>query len=433
MDGDTVVTQEPGGTSMPLRQTARSILAGSIGNAVESFDWAIYTAFAIYFSRQFFPADNESVALMSSFAVFAVGFGMRPLGGWAAGWIADRFGRRSALSLTIVGMGGASLLIAALPTYQQIGLLAPILMTALRMLQGLSMGGEYGAATLFLIESAPPARRGFYGSFLFFSIAAGLLAASALGALLAMLLSAADMAAYGWRIPFVIGGCGSLYGFWMRHGLPETPAFVELRKAGRNRGRSVWWMWRHCRAAVLRLVGITLLGAFSFYLFVSFMPVYAIHHAGAAPADAFLASTIGIALFMIAQPFFGTLSDRIGRRPQLMVFALAYLLFLIPVVKTVGAGFWSILLAECFGLLAYGLYTSVAPAVMTEQFDAEVRGVGIGTVYNLVVAIFGGTTPLLMTALQRHDRTDWFLAYICVGAAISLFTYWRMPETAGKS
>jgi MFS transporter, MHS family, alpha-ketoglutarate permease len=433
MDRVTPLTRDLATANVRWQQSVRAIFAASIGNAVESFDWAIYAAFALYFSNQFFPSANETAALLSSFAVFAVGFGMRPLGGWAAGWVADRFGRRSALSLTIIGMGGSSLLIAALPTYQTIGVLAPILMTLLRMLQGLSVGGEYGAATLFLVESAPPARRGFYGSFLFTSIAVGLLAATALAAALTHFMSRPAMEAYGWRIPFVLGGCGSLYGFWMRRGLAETAAFDTLRKEGRNRGRSLWWTWTHYRAAVLRLIGITLLGAFSFYLFISFMPVYAIHHAGALPADAFLACTVSIALFMIAQPLLGALSDRIGRRPQLMAFALAYLLFLFPVVQSIGPGFGSILLVESFGLLSYGLYTSIAPAVMTEQFDAEVRGVGIGTVYNLVVAIFGGTTPFLMTALQARHREGWFIAYVCAAAAVGLFTYWKMPETARKN
>ncbi|ABE36129.1 sugar (and other) transporter family protein [Paraburkholderia xenovorans LB400] len=431
MNTNTQATQELAAAPRTWQRSARAIFAGSVGNAVEWFDWSVYTAFAIYFSKQFFPADNDTASLLATFAVFAVGFGMRPLGGWAIGAFSDRFGRRSALTITIVMMAGSSLLISFLPTYRTIGVLAPIVMTVLRMLQGLSVGGEYGAATTFLAESAPAGRRGFHGSFLFFSIAAGLLLASALAWGMTHFMSRAALEDYGWRIPFFIGGCGSLLGFWMRRNVPETVAFEKLRRKGRIEPRSLLWTWNHHRGAVLRLVGISVLGAFSFYLFISFMPIYAIRHAGAIPGDAFAASTASIAIFMIAQPFFGALSDRIGRRPQLIAFAAAYLVFLYPVVTSIGPGFQSMLLVECFGLLTYGFYSAIAPSIMAELFSTDVRGVGIGAAYNLVVALLGGTTPYLMTWLQSIHREGWFLAYVCAGAAVSLITYWRMPETRG--
>lgn len=410
--------------------TTRSLVAGTVGNAVEAFDWMIYTTFSIYFGKQFFPADNATASLLSTFAVFAVGFAMRPLGGWVLGAFADRFGRRGALMVAITSMACSSLLVAILPTYSSIGALAPIMMALLRMLQGLSVGGEYATATLFLAESAPPSRRGFYGSFQFCSVAAGMLLSSGLAWVMTHYMTREALEAYGWRIPFAIGGCGAFVGLWMRHRVAETASFEKLRRQGR-RPRSLWWTWTHYPKPVLRLVGVTVLGAFSFYLFVSFMPVYAIHHAGTAPADAFAASTITIAIFMICQPLFGALSDRIGRRPQLIVFALGYLLFLYPVVMSVSAHFWSILLVECFGLLLYGLYTAVAPAIMTELFPTEVRGVGIGATYNLVVALLGGTTPYLMTAAGAHGHEGWFLAYVGVAALVGLVTYWVMPETVG--
>jgi MFS transporter, MHS family, alpha-ketoglutarate permease len=413
------------------RQWVSSIVAGTIGNAVEAFDWMIYTAFAIYFGKQFFPSDNSTVTLLSAFAVFAVGFAMRPLGGWAMGAFSDRFGRRSGLMLTILAMAGSSLIIAFLPTYSSIGILAPILLTSLRMLQGLSVGGEYSAATLFLAESAPPKRRGFFTSFQFGSVAVGMLLSSAMSWAMAHYMSRDALEAWGWRVPFFIGGCGALVGFWMRRHVAETASFEQLKREGRVNPRSLWWTWSHHPKAVLRLVGITVLGAFSFYLFVSFMPVYAIRHAGAHPEDAFAASTVTIAIFMITQPLFGALSDRIGRRPQLIVFALGYLLFLYPVIRSIGPSFGSMLLVECFGMLLYGLYTAIAPAVMAELFPTEVRGVGIGAAYNLVVALLGGTTPYLMTAAQTHQREGWFIAYVCVGALIGLVTFWRMPETVG--
>jgi len=413
------------------KRPSKVIFAGSIGNVVEWFDWSVYSAFAIYFSKQFFPSGNDTAALLATFAVFAIGFAMRPLGGWVIGSFSDRYGRRSALTLTVIMMAGSSLLISLLPTYGTIGWLAPVLLTVLRMAQGLSVGGEYGAATIFLAESAPAKRRGFYSSFLFFSIAAGLLVASAFASAMTHLLSTAQLEAWGWRVPFFVGGCGALVGFWMRRNVGETQAFEQLRHKGGNQGRSLRWTWTHHRSAVLRLVGISVLGAFSFYLFISYMPVYAIRQAGAQPADAFAASTASIAIFMLAQPLFGALSDRFGRRPQLIVFAAAYMVFLYPVVTSIRADFVSMLLVECFGLLTYGLYSSIAPAVMAELFSTEVRGIGIGTAYNLVVALLGGTTPYLMTWLQSTRHEGWFLAYVCLGAAISLITYLRMPETRG--
>jgi len=431
MNAQSELTHELSTSAGALRNRAGSIIAGTVGNAVEAFDWMIYTAFAIYFSKQFFPSDNPTVTLLSAFAVFAVGFAMRPLGGWAMGAFSDRFGRRSGLMASILAMAGSSLVIAFLPTYSRIGILAPILMTLLRMLQGLSVGGEYNAATLFLAESAPPRHRGFFTSFQFASVAVGMLLSSALSWAMAHYMSRDAIEAWGWRVPFFIGGCGALVGFWMRRHVAETASFEKLKREGRIQPRSLWWTWTHYPQAVLRLVGITVLGAFGFYLFVSFMPIYAIRHAGALPDDAFAASAVTIVIFMITQPFFGALSDRIGRRPQLIAFALGYLLFLYPVVRSIGPGFGSMLLVECFGMLLYGLYTAIAPAIMAELFPTEVRGVGIGAAYNLVVALLGGTTPYLMTAFQAHGHEGWFLGYVSVGALIGLVTFWRMPETAG--
>ncbi|QRX81791.1 MFS transporter [Glaciimonas sp. PAMC28666] len=412
--------------------TTRALIAGCVGNALEWFDWLVYTGFAIFFTRQFFPSDNETASLLSTFAVFAVGFSMRPIGGWLAGVFADRYGRRTALALTIGMMGGSSLLIAILPTFQQIGIAAPIALTILRMLQGLSAGGEYGASAAYMAESAPPAKRGFYASFMYVGVASGLLLASALTWLMTSFVETATLEAWAWRVPFFVGGCASIFGGWLRHGIPETDAFIAMRARGIKR-RSLLWIWRNHRREILRLLGIAVLGAPSFYLFVSYVPVYAIRHAGAVPSVAFGAATAGIAVFLISQPFFGMLSDRIGRRPPLIAFALLHVLFLYPVVMSIGANFTSVFLVECFGLLSYGLYSAIAPTVMAEVFSAEVRVTSIGTIYNLVVALIGGTTPYLMTYFESQHHQAWFLVYVIFWALISLITYIMMPETRGIS
>ena len=212
---------------------ARTILAGSVGNAVEWFDWTIYASFAIFFSSQFFPEGNETTALLASFGIFAVGFFMRPVGGWLLGIFSDRYGRKAALGLTILMMAGGSLIIAVTPTYATIGLAAPLLLTAARLLQGLSLGGEYASATTFLAEMAPSNRRGFYSSFVFFSAAVGILAASAVGWALTSTLTKPEMAAWGWRIPFLLGALGGLAGLWIRRSIRKP-------KPSRTARRPAW-------------------------------------------------------------------------------------------------------------------------------------------------------------------------------------------------
>ena len=346
---------------------ARTILAGSVGNAVEWFDWTIYASFAIFFSSQFFPEGNETTALLASFGIFAVGFFMRPVGGWLLGIFSDRYGRKAALGLTILMMAGGSLIIAVTPTYATIGLAAPLLLTAARLLQGLSLGGEYASATTFLAEMAPSNRRGFYSSFVFFSAAVGILAASAVGWALTSTLTKPEMAAWGWRIPFLLGALGGLAGLWIRRSIPETEAFSHSKKAGVEK-QPLRNLLREHPVEVLRIVGFSILTTFAFYIFVAYVPTYAIRQVHADPKTAFAANTVALIVFMLVQPLFGALSDRIGRKPQLIVFAAGYLIFFYPLMTTLGPSFGSILAVELFGLVLYSMYTSIAPAIMSEQF-----------------------------------------------------------------
>lgn len=409
----------------------RTIVAGSVGNAVEWFDWTIYASFAIFFSSQFFPEGNETTALLASFGIFAVGFFMRPIGGWLLGIFSDRYGRKAALGLTILMMAGGSLIIAVTPTYAAIGLAAPLLLTLARLLQGLSLGGEYASATTFLTEMAPPHRRGFYSSFVFFSAAVGILAASAVGWVLTTWLTRAEMAAWGWRIPFLLGALGGVVGLWIRRSIPETEAFSESKKAGVEK-QPLRTLLRDYPREVLRIIGFSVLTTFAFYIFVAYVPTYAIRHVQADPKVAFAANTVALIVFMVVQPLFGALSDRIGRKPQLIVFAAGYLFFFYPLMSTLGPSFGSILLVELFGLVLYAMYTSIGPAIMSEQFSTSVRAVGIGAPYNLMVALLGGTTPYLLTWLQSNGLERWFFYYVLAGALITLVTFIRMPETVGQ-
>lgn len=409
----------------------RTRMAGCIGHAIEWFDFSIYANFAIFFGPQLFPSTDQRSALLAAFGVYAIGFVMRPAGGWLLGAVADRHGRRTALAISVTLMAVGSLLLAILPPYAMIGLAAPVVATIARLLQGLSVGGEFAAACSFLAETAPPNRRGFHGSFLFFGTGIGLIAASAIAWVLNRVLTHEQMLHFGWRIPFLIGAFGGLFGYWLRTRVEETEAFRRTATRAKERNGSIRVLFTQYAKPTWTLIGTSILGAFAFYLFIVYVPVYAIHRSGAEPATAYAASTLSLIVFTAVQPLFGWLSDRIGRRPQLIVMAAIYTVFVYPVVLSVGASFWSIALVEIFGIIVYGLYTAIAPALMAELFGAEIRSLGIGLPFNLVVAILGGTTPYIMTWLQGRQQEYLFLIYVSIGSAISLVTYVLMKETRG--
>ncbi len=404
------------------------ILAGTVGNAIEWFDWTIYATFAVFFAKQFFPSDDPTASLLATFAIFAVGFFMRPLGGIVLGIFSDRYGRKAALAATIIMMAGGSLMIGLSPTYESIGIFAPIILVLARLLQGLSLGGEFASAATYLSEMAPKNKRGFYSSFMFFSSAIGILMASGLAWALTSTLTETQMSEYGWRIPFILGAIGGLVGMWIRKSVPDSE-MTHKKESVKN--PLVVLIKRHPKET-LRIVGISILTTFAFYIFVVYVPTYAIKVLGAEPQTAFAANTVGLIIFMLCQPVFGWLSDKIGRKPQLIVFAVGYLVFFYPIIKWMDGTFASILMVELFGLVLYALYTAIGPAVMSEQFPTEVRAVGIGAPYNLMVALLGGTTPYVLTWLQSIGKQDYFYFMVLVGALLTLITFMKMPETAGK-
>ncbi len=404
------------------------ILAGTVGNAIEWFDWTIYATFAVFFAKQFFPSDDPTASLLATFAIFAVGFFMRPLGGIVLGIFSDRYGRKAALAATMIMMAGGSLMIGLSPTYESIGIFAPIILVLARLLQGLSLGGEFASAATYLSEMAPKNKRGFYSSFMFFSSAIGILMASGLAWALTSSLTETQMSEYGWRIPFILGAIGGLVGMWIRKSVPDSE--MTHKKESVKNPLAVL-IKRHPKET-LRIVGISILTTFAFYIFVVYVPTYAIKVLGAEPQTAFAANTVGLIIFMLCQPVFGWLSDKIGRKPQLIVFAVGYLVFFYPIIKWMDGTFASILLVELFGLVLYALYTAIGPAVMSEQFPTEVRAVGIGAPYNLMVALLGGTTPYVLTWLQSIGKQDYFYFMVLVGALLTLITFIKMPETAGK-
>lgn len=299
--------------SPPTKRPVRQLLAASVGNAVEWYDWYAYTFLATYIAAQVFPksADNSLVPLLSTFAVFAVGFFMRPVGGLLMGAVADRHGRRAALTVTILLMGGSSLLVGLTPTYAAVGVLAPVILVLARLLQGLSVGGEFAASTTFLVESAGPGRRGLFSSFQYVSTTVGQLVASGIATLLVDTLNDGQMNGWGWRVPFVLGAVLSLVGFWIRQGAQETRS-AEQQEAPRPGLFEA--LRRHPRESLL-IGGITAGGTIAYYTWTSYLPTYAELNAGIEKSDALLAGTISLAFFALLQPLGGLLSDRFGRRP----------------------------------------------------------------------------------------------------------------------
>ncbi|MGW3987212.1 MFS transporter [Streptomyces sp. NPDC004830] len=412
----------------PTKRPVRQLLAASVGNAVEWYDWYAYTFLATYIAGQVFPkgADSSLVPLLSTFAVFAVGFFMRPVGGLLMGAVADRHGRRAALTVTILLMGGSSLLVGLTPTYASVGVLAPVVLVLARLLQGLSVGGEFAASTTFLVESAAPGRRGLFSSFQYVSTTVGQLVASGVATLLVGTLSEERMNGWGWRVPFVLGAVLSLVGFWVRRGAQETRS-AEREKAPRP-GLSEA-LRRHPRASLL-VAGITAGGTLAYYTWTSYLPTYAELDAGVEKADALLAGTLSLAFFALLQPLGGLLSDRLGRRPLLLFFGLGFALLVVPLLHALRDSFTVLLLVQCSGMVLLTGFTSISAAVNAEIFPPRVRAAGIGFPYSLTVAVFGGTAPYLGTLFKELGHAGlfpWYVAVICLGSSL---VYLRLPETA---
>lgn len=408
----------------------KAIIAGSIGNAVEFVDWNIYATFSPFFAGQFFPSESRTAALLSTLAVFAAGFIMRPIGGAILGSVADRHGRMTGLTLSVLLMAGASLAIALCPTYRSIGIVAPAVLLVARLVQGFSNGGEFGASSAFLVEMAPPGRRAFFGSWQQVTVSASHLVVAGLGTALAFALPDEAMRSWGWRVAFAFGAVLGLAGFWLRTSVGESSMFeTRIAETANTRARPLIDMLTHHRGAALRVVGITIAGTMTYYIWISYMPAYAHVASGLSLASALLANTIAVAVFTCLLPLGGMLSDRIGRRITLMVFAGGFAVIAWPALHLIRNDFWSFLGIELVGVLLLVGYSANCAAVMAEQFPTEVRTVGIALPYALATAIFGGTAPYIVTWLVLHDAIGWTALYVAAASLASFAVYAAMPET----
>ncbi|CAJ4541896.1 citrate-proton symporter, (MFS_1) [Burkholderia pseudomallei] len=409
-----------------VRRRVLAIVGASSGNLVEWFDFYIYSFCALYFAPAFFPSGNTTTQLLNTAGVFAAGFLMRPIGGWLFGRIADKHGRRAAMMISVLMMCGGSLVIAVLPTYAQIGALAPLLLLVARLFQGLSVGGEYGTSATYMSEVALQGRRGFFASFQYVTLIGGQLCALLVLVILQQTLSSDALKAWGWRIPFVVGAAAALISLYLRKSLDETST-SESRKAkdaGTIRG-----VWQH-KGAFLTVVGFTAGGSLIFYTFTTYMQKYLVNTAGMHAKTASNVMTAALSVYMLMQPVFGALSDKIGRRMSMILFGTGAVIGTVPLMHALG-GVTSPLAA--FGLIVVALaivsfYTSISGLIKAEMFPPEVRAMGVGLSYAVANAIFGGSAEYVALWFKSVGSESSFYWYVTVLCAISLLVSWRMRD-----
>jgi MHS family alpha-ketoglutarate permease-like MFS transporter len=419
----------------PARQhRLRSIVGGSAGNLIEWYDWYVYSFFTLYFAPSFFPEGDRTAQLLSAAAVFAVGFLMRPIGAWLMGMYSDRKGRKAGLTLSVTLMCGGSLLIAATPTYASIGALAPTLLVLARLLQGLSLGGEYGASATYLSEMAGRKHRGFFSSFQYVTLIAGQLTAALVLILLQLTLSEADLEAWGWRIPFAIGGMLALFVFYLRRRLAETESFTAAQQSGAPRSSGRWLFYEHPKEALL-VMALTAGGTLAFYAYSIYGQKFLVNTSGFDRETATRISTAALFLFMLVQPLGGMLSDRIGRKPLMIGFGIGGTLLTWPIfvaLETVQSPY------AAFGLLFGALlfvtgYTSINAVVKAELFPAHIRTLGVALPYALANTIFGGTAEYVALWFKSQGMERGFYLYVTAMIALSLIAYVRMRDTKHHS
>jgi metabolite-proton symporter len=410
------------------RRRIVAIVGASSGNLVEWYDFYAYAFTSIYFASAFFPSGDATSQLLATAGIFAVGFFMRPLGGWLFGWLADRHGRRTSMIISVLMMCAGSLAIAAMPTYATIGAAAPIALLIARLAQGLSVGGEYGTAATYMSEVASKGNRGFYSSFQYVTLIGGQLLALLVLAILQSLLTTDELKAWGWRIPFVIGALAAIVAMYLRRSLAETASAESMhnKEAG-----SIVGLVRHHPRAVLIVLAFTMGGSLYFYTFTTYMQKYLVNTAKMDATVVTFVMTTVLIIYMLLQPIFGALSDHIGRKNNMILFTALGSIAAVPLLFSLGSvsnpytAFILVLLA----LTIASFYTSISGVVKAELFPAQVRALGVGLTYAVANAMFGGTAEYVALWLKSAGRESWFAWYVAGMVAIGLVASVLMPDT----
>ena len=411
----------------------KNVIAGCVGNVLEWYDFALYGFFAPIIAKLFFPSDDQLTGLLATFGIFAVGFLMRPVGSVLFGILGDKLGRKKALEISVVMMAVPTTLIGVLPTYETAGILAPILLTIIRLIQGVSVGGEFTGSISYVVENAPhpPPQRGFYSSWTVFSLLGGILLGSAIASIITSVFTEAEVASYGWRIPFLLGLIIGIVGLFLRSGLDESPAFKKMKEAGELAKTPVIDAFKYHWREILTVVGATCVGSINFYLIFVYLTTFLSTETHLSLSSALEINTISMVVLMILTPIMGYLSDKVGRRPILIggclvLGILAYPLFLIFTLDN----FLYDLLSQF--VFAIGLSMVFGPfgAMMVELFPARIRMSALSIGYNIGFAVFGGTAPFVATYLI--DATGNKLApsfYLIAASVVSLIVFFVIRET----
>jgi MHS family alpha-ketoglutarate permease-like MFS transporter len=415
-------------TTADTRRRVFAIVGASSGNLVEWFDFYIYSFLALYFAPAFFPSGNPTTQLLNTAGVFAAGFLMRPIGGWMFGRIADKHGRRTSMMISVLMMCAGSLVICFLPTYASIGAWAPFFLLIARLFQGLSVGGEYGTSATYMSEVALQGRRGFFASFQYVTLIGGQLAALLVLVVLQQLLTTEELRAWGWRIPFGIGALAAVVSLYLRKSLDETTTAEtrKLKEAGTLRG-----LMQH-KGAFLTVIGFTAGGSLIFYTFTTYMQKYLVNTAGMHAKTASNVMTAALFIYMIMQPAFGALSDRIGRRKSMLwfgglaTFCTVPLLYALKDVTSPVMAFVLVVIA----LAIVSLYTSISGLIKAEMFPAEVRALGVGLSYAVANAVFGGSAEYVALFLKSIGSETTFYWYVTALCAISWIVSLRMRDSS---
>ncbi|MBO1336311.1 MFS transporter [Streptomyces sp. VRA16 Mangrove soil] len=416
------------------REQWKKILVGSAGNMVEWFDWFVYASFATYFAGAFFPDGNPTAQLMNTAGIFAVGFFMRPVGGWLLGRVGDRKGRKAALTLTVTLMSASAVLIAVAPTYAVAGYGGAVVLLVARLLQGLSVGGEYAASATYLTEAADPERRGFASSFQYVSMTAGQIVGLGLQIVLQRTMSDDALHSWGWRIPFIVGALGAAIIFWLRRSMLETEVYEESADddgtvGGDDKG-TIKALWAHRREAFL-VIALTMGGTVAYYTYTTYLTKYLSNSAGLSKETATLVSFCALIVFACLQPLAGALSDRIGRRPLLITFAVGSTFLTVPIMTLLqhAGSFWPALGLALLALVVVTGYTSINACVKAELFPTGIRALGVALPYAIANALFGGTAEYVALWFKNAGTESGFYWYVAGCAAVSLIVYLTMRET----